>query len=202
MVGRGLSKNSELYDLLINRQQEFISNNFDQDTSKIAQLIKDSQAIRMKSNIILPVVYNNQTLALFALATVNKYKVWTADEIKLLKAVVNQMAIALYQRNLSDELNLSSNRIKESLLQEQCLKQIITKIRTCLNVHEVIDYVCAEIANFLGVDRVVILELNDEQTEILPVQAEYRINDDLPSFKFNNDSLEKLNKLIKICQKV
>ncbi|MGD9580126.1 MAG: GAF domain-containing protein, partial [Vampirovibrionia bacterium] len=199
LLGREFSNNSELYELLIFNRKEFITSNMQKDESRIAALIKESNFLNVKSAMLLPISYNDQTLALFSLALVSKYKDWSEEEINFIKAVVHQMAIALYQRNITDELDLSTRKISEKLTQEQCLRQIVSKIRTTLNVNEVLDYVCKEITIFLGLDSVAVLEFNREMNEVVSLIGSYSKDGQVMSIsgELHDRLLSQFNQFIK-----
>lgn len=191
-----IPKDSQIFDYLANQKQIFISNNIQNDKSAMAQEIA-GKFRSLKAIIIFPVIHDQDVLAFLFFACVQPKQLLNNEEIEYIKAATSQIAIAMHQSDLICQLNLTSETIKESYYQELCMKNIVQTIRTSIDITEVAYYVNKELGKFLNLDKIAMIELDDDKKEVISLKGEYVSSEELVPFEANEKFMFQFNKMFK-----
>lgn len=123
------------------------------------------QKYGLNSGYALPIYYKDEPLGILSVNYVkNKHKI-TDEEIDLLHTISNQTAIALHQARLYNETQVYAQR-------ETLLRNIIEKIRSSLDVHEIIHTFVFEIGKTTKAQKV-FFSYYDESINSFLVPNEY-----------------------------
>ena len=196
-IDQQISENNELFNYLVKEKQIIISTDINKDESDIIKPFKSNKLKKFKSLAIFPVVHNENTLSLFAFASLKPNKVFESEKA-FIKSAINQIALALYQANLTNELQSRSKTIDENITQEQCLKNIVKVIRTSLDINEIAHYINKELVQYLNIDKAYIIEFDKDQKTVISILGEYSSNSDIPNFTTEKDFIKQFNVLLSI----
>jgi len=119
--------------------------------------------------------------------TFEYYRDFSDDEIKFLKALVDQSGVAIYQSQLY-------NKEKQTAGRERLLREIISIIRSSLDVNETKSRLVKEIGIAFNADRVFIVEYDPETNIplVLDKYSEYLSDPNMKSFVGINFSSSKV----------
>lgn len=90
------------------------------------------------------------------LSEYNNYRQWTDEEKILIKAIADQVYIAINQSELFE-------RAQKTAEKEKSLKEIIIAMRHSLDINQIFEAICTEIARILKLERIVIAEWPDDK---------------------------------------
>lgn len=128
----------------------------------------------IKSLILLPILYENID---FGLLTIHfdKMNPITQDNLNFIKTIVSQLAIAIKQ-------SLNYEKEKENAEKEALLRKITENIRSSLEIKEIFNFVCEEVAKSFDVQRTVIAHYQyQDGQKISDIKREYRTSPDIKS---------------------
>jgi GAF domain-containing protein len=178
-----VSEDKQIYDLIINKQNTFVINDITKEKSPLTEeLLLFKKGI--KSVVMIPVLHNDVLLGVFGFGS-TKTNIWNSEKIDYLRSTISQIAIALHQSNLLNELHNTSQAILENIRQEQFLKNLAQAIRTSIEIKEIINIVNNELGKFMNVDRVYIVEYDQDTKNVKAIQKEYRSSEDLAKYGEN-----------------
>ncbi len=148
----------------------------------LPEFIKETYSkIGVKSLIVLPIKKGEKIWGTLYLSEYSSFRKWTEDDISLLETITDQLYIAIQQA----ELYSTTRRQAEH---ENLLRRVITTIRSTLDIKEVLNIVCKEMADIFGVQRIRIGDFTtdiDKSTTLI----EYKTEDNVLGLKDIDASL-------------
>jgi len=140
----------------------------------------------VKSLINIPLIYKTEIVGIIVIQHVKIKKKWQSDQIEFLKDIANQIAIAINQAELYSITKKQAER-------ERTLREIISTIRSTLDINEIKKNVVAEIGKSFNADRCFIMEYDSFRDIFLNVDiySEYRSSSEVKSvigYDFENVS--------------
>lgn len=176
----------EFADKLKNKKRNIIIKDLQKTLSrknlpnyKAIQTLFQSDA---KSDYGLIVQYQDEIMGILILHYVKNKKVFSSEELAFLKILRDQAGIALYQADLYQK---SQNQAKREIL----LREITEKIRSSLDVEEVLYFICEETAKLFNVQRSAITTFPTlNNYEVFIVRKEYKEREDIEGFGFREDA--------------
>jgi methyl-accepting chemotaxis protein PixJ len=109
----------------------------------------------VKANLVAPIIQNNQLFGLLIAHQCSDVRFWQAVEIDLFGQIACQVGVALdYARLLGD--------IDQRATQSQLLIDITRRIRTSLNLEDVIQVTVKEVRKALNTDRVMVYSFDPQ----------------------------------------
>lgn len=107
----------------------------------------------VKSIMVIPIQKKDDKWGVLVLSEYTNYRVWSEDEIELAKSIASQIYIAIKQAELYD-------KEKKALEREKLHRSIVETIRSTIDINELFELICTEIANIYNVQRAFIVELD------------------------------------------
>lgn len=126
--------------------------------------IKAFKEIGVKSALAAVIQRQETKWGAIVIFEYDKYRHWSDDEINLINTVADQIYIAINQAKAYE-------RVKETAKRELLLRKSINKIRSSLNVDEMLDYICEKTAKTFNVQRTSVSQFLDDQE---PYQIVFR----------------------------
>lgn len=120
----------------------------------------------VRAMVLAAIGYDGNTVAAIAIEQVDRTRVFSKDEIKLLELVTEQTAVALYQAELIREAQDAARR-------DALISRISSAIRSSLNSDTVLHTIVSELGAALAVCRCRIALLPSPLPEMVPVTHEY-----------------------------
>ncbi len=124
------------------------------------------EQFQARAYVITPIFVGDTLWGLFAMYHNDKPYVWETWEIELLEQIASQLAIAIYQANLYQQVQTelkirqqAESAIAQQLNQQRTLGAITQRIRESLDLNEILATVTQQIKNVLQCDRVIIFRL-------------------------------------------
>ncbi|NMF57830.1 PAS domain S-box protein [Pseudanabaena yagii] len=147
-------------------------------------LLKQFQA---RAYVITPIFVGDRLWGLFAMYDNSKPHEWTALEVDLLEQIASQLAIAIYQANLYQQVQTelkirqqAEAAIAQQLNQQRTLGAITQRIRESLDINEILATVTQQVKDVLQCDRVIVFRLyHDGRSQIV----EERVSSEFASLK-------------------
>ncbi|OGI23427.1 MAG: hypothetical protein A2255_00370 [Candidatus Melainabacteria bacterium RIFOXYA2_FULL_32_9] len=109
----------------------------------------------IKSLSITPVVYKGEILGVITVQRIQSDKQWESKDIDILKDISDQIAIAIKQAELY-------SNIKKQAEREKLLRKIIETIRSSLDIDDVLQIICKEVAELFDVEKASIVEIKTD----------------------------------------
>ncbi|MDD3014360.1 MAG: GAF domain-containing sensor histidine kinase, partial [Candidatus Gastranaerophilales bacterium] len=137
---------------------------------------KTYNALGVKSIIGFPIRKGENAWGTFVLSEYNYYRHWTEEEVNLLRTIADQIYIAIKQAELF-------SITKESADREKALREIISTIRSTLDINGIKRTFVNEIGTFFKADRVVIADYDYKTNDYaISTEGEYRSSDRIKTF--------------------
>ncbi|EKE04226.1 MAG: GAF sensor hybrid histidine kinase [uncultured bacterium] len=137
----------------------------------------------LKSLIIIPIAHKEDILGIIAVCNIHSKKDWEISYIDILKDISHQIAVAIKQAELY-------SNIKKQAEREKLLRKITETIRSSLNIDDVFNIICKEIAEVFNVEKSSIVEIvdhNDQKTQYIFRYAYKSREDVIRSSEFDFD---------------
>lgn len=126
--------------------------------------------LQVKAKLVVPLLQGNQLWGMLVANQCSKPRRWQAFEIDLLEQLATQVAIAIQQAQLFQQVQQQAQR-------EQLLNQVNRSINSSLDPQHILQEIVRLVGECFQVDRVAIFT-EAEQVEVL---TEWRTNDQIPS---------------------
>ncbi len=145
------------------------------------------EQFQAKAYIITPIIVRGELWGLMAMYQNAQPYEWETWEIDLLEQVSNQVAIAIQQAKLYEQLHAelvirqqAEAKISVQLRRQQVLEEITQQIRESLDIQEILATVTRKIQNVLYCDRVIVFQLFAEGGSQI---VEESVHSDFPILK-------------------
>ncbi len=150
------------------------------ENSSVKKLLVD---LEVKSSINIPIYYASQVLGILGIAYTKQKSEYTEEDVNFIRVLAGQTGIALHQAKLFNETKQSEER-------EKLLREIITSVRSTLNISEVKKTIVTTIGKALEADRVFIVnyDQNTKHFQRIDKNSEYLNSDDEKSVTNLNEN--------------
>lgn len=136
----------------------------------------------IKSGFAMPILYVNDVYGVLVIHYTKKKHYFTDNEINLIKILADQTGIALYQAKLYKTIKSQAER-------ESLLRNITEKIRSSLNIDEILSFICEETAKVFDIQRVAIPNYPDTKNfEKFIIRKEYAAASDIKLYPNSEDA--------------
>ncbi|HXG95288.1 MAG TPA: GAF domain-containing protein [Blastocatellia bacterium] len=137
------------------------------DTSESHDVVRAIGArLGVRALVLAPIAYNGQMVATLAIEQFDRPRQFTDEEIRLVRLVTEQAAVALYQAELFREAQESARR-------DALISRISSAVHSSLDPDEVLEAIVNEVGAALGVCRARLALLTNPLPEMLPITHEY-----------------------------
>lgn len=130
--------------------------------------------LQVKAILVVPILQSQQLWGLLVVHHCTSSRQWQPLEIDLLSQLATQVAIAISQAQLF-------NQVQQQAQREQLLNQISRALNSSLDPNHILQEIVNVTGKCFGVDRVTIFSIDTEQVQVL---KEWRANDQIPSVLF------------------
>ncbi len=132
---------------------------------------KAADKIQLRSLLIVPLFYQHSYLGGICLHHCQWEHQWSEDELKIVRNIASQCAIAIHQAQLLEEVQRQRQR-------EQLLNQITQKLNSSLEPEKILQEIIRIIGESFEVDQVVLFHLDKDRIRFC---KQWRVNDQIPS---------------------
>ena len=126
--------------------------------------LKTIQKLRLRSMLVVPILQSSQLWGLLVVHQCVKVRQWQPSEVALLEKLADQVAIAIQQAQLFQQVQQQADR-------ERLLNELSRRLNTRLNPQQLLADIVQLTGETLRVDRAYIFSRGTQQAEIL---AEWR----------------------------
>jgi GAF domain-containing protein len=116
---------------------------------------------QIRANLVVPLLNGNDLWGLLCIHQCAAPRHWETEEISLVQQISSQIAIAIQQAHLFQQLQLelrdrqrAEQQIRQQANRESLLHDLMQRIRQSLDLHTIFDTATLEIRQFLQADRV------------------------------------------------
>ncbi len=142
---------------------------------------------QVQANLVMPLLCNHQLWGLLCIHQCDAPRHWHQSEIDLGQQLANQLAIAIQQATLYEQLQSELQErqraeatITQQLRQQTALELILQQIRQSLDLPEILAIATQQVQDLLQSDRVIVFQVcHDGHSHIV----EEAVGPDLPSLK-------------------
>ncbi|MGH1397207.1 MAG: response regulator [Trichormus sp.] len=127
------------------------------DTSELQNRAKAFEAANISSSLVVPLLWQQQLMAVLALHQCRQSRIWGSEEVQLVLMVADQAALALSQAYAYEQVRALAKR-------EALINTITTAIRSSLNPQDIFAAITQQLGQALQVDGCV-LSLWSEEDE-------------------------------------
>ncbi len=143
--------------------------------------------LQVKAKLLVPIIQDNHLVwGLLTVHQCSQPRQWQPTEIDLLEKIATQVAIAIQQAQLF-------NQVQQQAIREQLLNQIIQALNSTLDPDHILQEIVKLIGEGFGVDRVNIFCIEAEKFRVL---NEWRVSDQVVSVLDWNDSVSDHRELL------
>lgn len=142
---------------------------------------------QIRANLVIPLLCGNSLWGLLCIHQCAHTRQWQEHEINLIQQIANQLAIAIQQASLYEQLQeellirqQSQLKIAQQLRQQQTLATITNKIRESLSIKEILAVVTQQVKDVLSSDRVIVFQLFDNGNSQI---VEESVHSNFPNLK-------------------
>lgn len=128
----------------------------------------------IKSVMSIPIQKGTDKWGILVLSDYKNYRTWSEEEIQLAESIASQLYIAIKQAELYDKEKKTAQR-------EKLLSDIVTTIRSSLDIDEIKKNVVNEVGRVFKADRCYFRRFDKKKNKFLPPDYEYIASDELPS---------------------
>jgi PAS domain S-box-containing protein len=121
---------------------------------------------QIRANLVIPLLLGEELWGLLCIHTCDSPRIWQADEIDLIQQIAGQLAIAIQQGDLYNQIHaelitrhLAEEKILLELRRKQLLGEIIQSVRDSLDITEILVNVTQKTLEILHCDRVIVFQL-------------------------------------------
>jgi GAF domain-containing protein/CheY-like chemotaxis protein len=152
---------------------------------------------QIRANLVVPLLNGNDLWGLLCIHQCSAPRHWEIEEISLVQQISSQIAIAIQQAHLFQQLQIelrdrqrAEQQIRQQANRESLLHDLMQRIRQSLDLHTIFDTATLEIRQFLQADRVGIFKFlpnsnfNDGEFVAESVVPEF---DSVVAAKFHDD---------------
>ncbi len=118
---------------------------------------------QIRANLVMPLLNGNELWGLLCIHQCSAPRHWETEEITLVQQISHQLAIAIQQASVYQQLQLelrdrqrAEQLIRQQAVRESLLHDLMQRIRQSLDLHTIFDTATLEIHQFLQADRVCI----------------------------------------------
>lgn len=129
-----------------------------------------------KSGIVIPIEFSDDLMGVLVIHYVSSLVKIDKDDVELLRMLANQAGIAIHQLSLYETVQMTAKR-------EALLRNIITTIRSTLEIDKVLSIICDEVAKIFNVDRVVISKMNDNNPRDWIIKKEFIADESVTNYR-------------------
>lgn len=143
--------------------------------------------IGVRAHVVMPLFCGDQLWGLLCVHQCATARQWQQAEIDLTQQLANQLAIAIQQASLYDQLQAelrvrlqAKARIALELRRQQTLGAIVQRIRESLDINEILATVTQQVKDILHGDRVIVFRLFPDGNSRIVEEA---VSSDFPAVK-------------------
>ncbi|UKO99462.1 response regulator [Nostoc sp. UHCC 0870] len=119
------------------------------DTSELQNRAKAFEAANISSSLVVPLLWQQQLMAVLALHQCHQGRIWGEEEVQLVLMVADQAALALSQAYAYEQVRALAKR-------EALINTITTAIRSSLNPQDIFAAITQQLGQALQVDGCVL----------------------------------------------
>ncbi|MGC9527633.1 MAG: PAS domain-containing protein, partial [Limnospira sp.] len=138
--------------------------------SHISHDWRQTRPIRSQSRLGVPICQGQELWGLLVVHQCQGSRQWEQWEIQLIKQLATQLAIAIQQaelyQQLQTELNdriMAEEALRETVVREMAIAQVIQQMRQTLDLEQIFESTTQDVQAILQCDRVAIYRFNDNR---------------------------------------
>lgn len=141
------------------------------ETSAIADIYKAGHAqchidlleqYKVKAFAIAPIFNGMKLWGLLGIYQHSGPRDWQPREIDFLAQVGSHLGIAIQQSGLVSELEQKKNALENSITRQKALTEVVSRIRSSLDIEHILTTTCEEARHLIGVERIAVYRFNED----------------------------------------
>ncbi|MEG3929010.1 MULTISPECIES: PAS domain S-box protein [unclassified Microcoleus] len=158
----------ENYDRYIQGRVYALNDREDENESILPCLVEFLAEIQVRAKLVVPIIQNQILWGLLIVHQCDRPRQWQEWEINLLKQIANQLAIAIQQSYLYEQVQSelairkqTEKAIALQLQRQRTLGEIAQQIRESLDIKQILATVTQQVKEILQGDRIIVIRLFD-----------------------------------------
>ena len=156
----------ENYDRYIQGRVYALNDSEDENESILPCLAEFLAEIQVRAKLVVPIIQNHTLWGLLIVHQCDRPRQWQEWEINLLKQIANQLAIAIQQSYLYEQVQSelairkqTEKAIALQLQRQRTLGEITQQIRESLDIKQILATVTQQVKEILQGDRIIVIRL-------------------------------------------
>ena len=156
----------ENYDRYIQGRVYALNDSEDENESILPCLVEFLAEIQVRAKLVVPIIQNHTLWGLLIVHQCDSPRQWQEWEINLLKQIANQLAIAIQQSYLYEQVQSelairkqTEKAIALQLQRQRTLGEITQQIRESLDIKQILATVTQQVKEILQGDRIIVIRL-------------------------------------------
>ncbi|UNU21583.1 PAS domain S-box protein [Microcoleus vaginatus PCC 9802] len=177
----------DTYERYIQGRVYALNDSEDENESIVPCLVEFLADIEVRAKLVVPIIQNQTLWGLLIVHQCDRPRQWQDWEINLLKQIANQLAIAIQQSYLYEQVQSelairkqTENVIALQLQRQRTLGAIAQQIRESLDINQILAAVTQQVKEILQGDRIIVFRLfGDGRSQIV----EEAVSSEFPALK-------------------
>ena len=131
---------------------------------------------KVKAYAIAPIFAGNRLWGLFASYQHSAPHAWQSDETDFLKQIAAQIGVAIQQTELLSYSKQQAIALEKSISRQKALTEVVSKIRSSLDIDLILSTTCHELSLLLEIERVAVYRFNEDWSGQFVNQATQKNN--------------------------
>jgi GAF domain-containing protein len=156
----------ENYERYIQGRVYALNDSEDENESILPCLVEFLAEIQVRAKLVVPIIQNQTLWGLLIVHQCDRPRQWQDWEINLLKQIANQLAIAIQQSYLYEQVQSelairkqTEKAIALQLQRQRTLGEIAQQIRESLDINQILATVTQQVKEILQGDRIIVIRL-------------------------------------------
>ena len=120
------------------------------------------EQFKIRAYALAPIFVGDRLWGLFGAYQHSKTHDWQAYETEFLTQLAAQIGVAIQQSDLLSYSKTQAITLEKSVSRQKALTEVVSKVRSSLDVDLILKTTCQEAADLLEVDRVAVYQFNDD----------------------------------------
>ena len=120
------------------------------------------EQFKIRAYALAPIFVGRKLWGLMAAYQHSAPRQWADYEIQFLRQVGAQLGVAIQQAEILAQSKQQASALKDSIARQRALTEVVTNIRSSLNIDIILKNTCQEVCKLMRVERIAVYRFNED----------------------------------------
>jgi GAF domain-containing protein len=120
------------------------------------------EQFKIRAYALVPIFIGPKLWGLLAAYQHSSPRVWKTYEVEFMTQVAAQLGVAIQQSDLLEQSEKQSQALQGSIARQRALTEVVSKMRSSLDIDAILTTTCQEAVKLLKVDRIAVYRFNED----------------------------------------